>query len=1020
MDVDALMRMEQRSAARSAALWTATSVVMALIAVSPAFSLAGGIWVATHAVLCVAALLLAVLARNEAPDWFRFRPAQLLVLLSALDWGLGSALLAGSRNFELMLPFVISVSGLACAAVWLYRRDLWLLTGIAFCLLVPALVQLLAGREASWATAAILGLLVIVNLLIGQREDAGTAAAAEPVIITRLAKPAEPDPVQAADAEERYQNSRVAQELKAELERHRAIEEELKKAKQDAEAANMAKGEFLATMSHEIRTPLNGIIPLLEILKDTKLQPDQREYVNTAYSSAKSLLSIIDDILDYSKIEANKLELETVGLNLREVVESVMRLMKNPAESKGLSISMQIDPNVRLAGRGDPVRLRQVLTNLVSNAVKFTEKGSVQIQVTRKSDSRTHQELLFSIKDTGIGLSDEQQSRLFKPFSQADTSTTRTFGGTGLGLVICRRIVDLMGGKIGVKSELGRGSVFWFSAPMLKAVGDISHASGRKDLSGARVLMVSNDARFTQRLTAQLSSWGMQLAQTNTTADAAGKLKSAAAMGEAWAYDLAIVDLGTLRATAPAFMRSLGREPALERLRFIYIEGDETAPPELKDERRAVILNRAYGESELLGSANRLLEVDSGSSTRVSLLEEAKKFGLGEEDGPAAAPVEQEVPTRLGGHVLLVEDNPVNRQVAQRLIGVLGLSMELAENGKEALEKIRNTKFDLVLMDCQMPIMDGYTATRSRRMMEADRNLPHLPIVAMTANAMVGDREKCLAAGMDDYMSKPLNRGLLAQTLKKWLPADARSRPSGAAAPAPSPAPTPSVGVAPVDSRLADLGGGFGELPPGLLDLAASIPGPPVSAPTPITTAGLDFDALFAPEPAGSPGPAPFVAPEPVVPQARSPMIEAAAPVYPPAETPAYPPAPAPAPVMPALAAPAAESSIDRAMFDEVLEVMGSDFESLVSVYLDDTPKHLRLLAEKAKLGDIQAMIAPSHSLKSTSANLGAHRLSDIARQIEQGARTQELRNPIPLVQALIAEYQRAARELRSIMDQRR
>jgi len=816
----------------------------------------------------VVALLLAVLARNEAPAWFRFRPAQLLVLLSALDWGLGSALLAGSRNFELMLPFVISVSGLACAAVWLYRRDMVLMIGIAFCLLVPALAQLLAGNEASWATAAILALLVIVNLLIGQRDEAQAIAAAEPVIVTRLPKSAEPDPASSADAEERYQNSRMAQELKAELERHRAIEDELKKAKQEAEAASMAKGEFLATMSHEIRTPLNGIIPLLEILKDTKLQPDQREYVNTAYSSAKSLLSIIDDILDYSKIEANKLELETVGLNLREVVDSVMRLMKNTAESKGLSISVQIDPNVRLAARGDPVRLRQVLTNLVSNAVKFTEKGSVLIHVAKKGDSRTHQELLFSIKDTGIGISDEQQARLFKPFAQADTSTTRTFGGTGLGLVICKRIVDLMGGKIGVKSELGRGSVFWFSAPTLKAIGDISHASGRKDLSGARVLMVSNDARFTQRLTAQLSSWGMQLAQTNTTADAAGKLKSAAAMGDAWTYDLAVVDLGTLRATAPAFMRNLQREPALERLRFIYIEGDETAPTELKDDRRAVILSRSYGESELLGSANRLLEVETAGSTRVSLMDEAKKFGISEEAEAAApspaASTEEEVPTHLSGHVLLVEDNPVNRQVAQRLIGVLGLSMELAENGKEALERIRNSRFDLVLMDCQMPIMDGYTATRSRRMMEADRNLPHLPIVAMTANAMVGDREKCLAAGMDDYMSKPLNRGLLALTLKKWLPPDAKSRPSAATAgpvAAPPPAAPPPPAREPIPARGPLQAPGFGDLPPGLMDFAAAIPRPPVSTPTPVTTAGLDFDALFAPEPAPAHAPAPSYPP---------------------------------------------------------------------------------------------------------------------------------------------------------------
>jgi signal transduction histidine kinase len=378
-------------------------------------------------------------------------------------------------------------------------------------------------------------------------------------------------------------------ELRSEIERHKALEQDLLAAKQAAEAAMMAKGEFLATMSHEIRTPLNGIIPLLDILLTSPLGPDQRDYVQTAYGSAKQLLRIVDDILDYSKLEASKLELETVGLNLREVLEGVQRLMEKPAEGKNIGLSLSIDPAVRLAVRGDPVRLRQVLTNLVSNAVKFTERGEVTISVARRGETRTHHELRFEVRDTGCGISPESAAKLFKPFSQADASTTRTFGGTGLGLVICKRIIDLMGGQIGVESQVGKGSVFWFQIPLLKAVGDMGSARHR-GLQGARVLVLTSDPVLLRRFSVTVPQWGATPVPAANTQEALGKLRAAASRPDSWSYQLLMVDLASVRTTALGLHRNLMREPGLDELRIVYLQGDEAPPAEIVNSQRVLVV----------------------------------------------------------------------------------------------------------------------------------------------------------------------------------------------------------------------------------------------------------------------------------------------------------------------------------------------------------------------------------------------------------------------------------------------
>jgi signal transduction histidine kinase/CheY-like chemotaxis protein/HPt (histidine-containing phosphotransfer) domain-containing protein len=927
-------------------LWTGIGLALALLVLWPNSDAAPGwilaSWVGAHGVLAVAAWLVKKGAQRAiVPGWYKARPAHLLMLLSLLLWSLGVVLFTGHAQAESNLPMYLVASGLACAAVWLLQGDLVLIVASQLFFLMPMLFRLLGGNEASIAAGLLFMLLIVANALISWRFN---AAGGRLIGVSPIASGGNQQQMALLAQESKFQNERLAQELKSELERHKNIEEELKSAKQAAEAAAMAKGEFLATMSHEIRTPLNGIIPLLEILRDSKLQPDQRDYLNTAYGSAKQLLNIIDDILDYSKIEANKIELEQVGINLREILDSVIRLMERPAHSKNLKLQLVIDPSVRIAGRGDATRLRQVLTNLVSNAVKFTERGGVQVHVSKRSESKTHQDLLFAIKDTGVGITPEGQAKLFKAFQQADTSTTRVFGGTGLGLVICQRIVTLMGGQIGVKSEPGKGSVFWFQIPVLKAVGDMGGA--RRDLQGVRALLITSEPRMQQRYTGIFNGQGMTLTVSNSTADALSKLKSSSTLGENWAFDVAILDALSMKATAAGFLRNAQREAALEKVSFLALHGaGDSIPSDAINPRRAATGNLQASDGEIIATLNRLLQIEQATEQRFSLLQEAAALGQDQNDAAALA-AKLEGP--ITGHVLLVEDNPVNRTVALRVLGLIGVSAQAAENGKEAIDMLGSGKFDLVLMDCQMPVMDGYTATRTRRTLEDERGIARIPIVAMTANAMVGDREKCLASGMDDYMSKPLVRALMEQTLRKWLPAGAKTREE--------------------------------HLPEGLRPAPAAI-APAAAAVAPLISHEEQLMAELA------------AAGQTLTPSAR-----------------AAPARPAAAKV--AKYTPPNRAAVDRAVFDELLDVMGSEFSALIKVYLEDTPRSLRALVQAAESGNIDGMVAPAHSLKSTSANLGALVLSDMAKAIEHNARLGQLNNAIEAAHHATYEFDRVAAEL--------
>ena len=666
--------------------------------------------------------------------------------------------------------------------------------------------------------------------------------------------------------------------LQQEINRHTQLESELTKAKQAAEAAVMAKGEFLATMSHEIRTPLNGIVPMLDLLMHSRMPPDQVELVRTAFTSSHQMLRIVDDILDYSKLEADKLELETTGFNLREVLESIITLMERPAEAKGLRLLLNIEQGVRLPVRGDPVRLRQVVSNLISNAVKFTERGSVTLNVKRLRESAAQHQLRFEVRDTGIGIGQDAQERLFQAFSQADASTTRLYGGTGLGLAICQRIVTLMGGSIGVESEPGQGSTFWFEIPLLKVQGDMP--AREADLTGARVLLVTADGRLRQRLAMLLPNWGMRLTTAENTHDALERLRQANAQGEPWTYSVVLGDLGTIHGTALSLARNLERTALYGKVRLLYLRGDDTTPVDLPAGAQAV--SRGTPDADLRAA---LSGEDLGNNIPLAARHTSS----------AGSDMTQQATPRL----LLVEDNPVNLMVAQRLLQVIGMDCETAGNGQVALEKLQATNYDMVLMDCQMPVLDGYAATRRWREHEQASGAPQrLPIIAMTANAMAGDRQKCLDAGMDDYLAKPVTRGELERCINRWR------------------------GV-------------------------------------------------------------------------RMPV------------------APAPAPAKPAEQA-AQPAVLNAAVLDDLRDVLGGEVDRIIALYLEDAPRLIAQL-ERAVVGnDPIALRVAAHTLKSSSANVGATTLSEAARDLEHGARDGTLAKPEALVARIVGEFARVRTALQA------
>lgn len=692
-------------------------------------------------------------------------------------------------------------------------------------------------------------------------------------------------------------------QLRRTTERQGQLEQQLLQAKQAAEAAVLAKGEFLATMSHEIRTPLNGILPMLELIAHGPLGEDQRQMLATASASSQQLLRIVDDILDYSRLEAQALELEITSFNLRDLLDGVVQLMQRAADAKGLSLTLQLDPSVRLPVRGDPVRLRQVLSNLLANAIKFTARGQVQLRVQRLGEGAAQHQLRFEIIDTGIGIDEALQARLFQSFSQADASTTRIYGGTGLGLAICRRIIDLMHGQIGLQSTPGQGATFWFEIPLLKVPGDLP-AMARAPTA---LLLFSADAMLQKRIERIAAHHGLQVQMLSQLDAVVEQLRTAPQPGQpapAWL----LVDARARRSGEAMLQQALAERGDDDALQVLWLQDD--APAQRPRQRQ---LPTHFDDAAL----HALLTAPVTPARPAALLSSAG-------DG-VPAPVLPPLHLR----VLLVEDNTVNRMVAEQLLRVFQCEVRNAVDGEQALAALREGGVDIVLMDCQMPVLDGYAATRHWRAEEAETGRARLPIIAMTANAMAGDRERCLQAGMDDYLSKPIARATLHALLKRWGGGKAASpaRPSAE---------------------------------PSMARLTANSSGAPSAE---HGSALQDDDSRVGSKP------------QPV---------------------------------------------LDRDVLDELHAVIGDAAIQIVSVFLDDAPAMVQQLQQAAQSGDEPRLQAVAHSLKSSSANVGALSLSAVAQRIEREARGGSLQRPAVAVALLVAEFARARVALTGYLAQHR